>query len=163
MDRRILDVFYSRDISPAKIAVQAISREYGNILKVGIRGRMEPDDRFFSRERQQFDADLLLTSLMNYDNLFLWIIHEDMFSDGLNFVFGCAIPFKGAVLSTFRLRSKDLIEKEAVHEIGHVLGLDHCKNECVMMFSNSLYEAMLKPKSLCDLCKEKLRGMYGHV
>ncbi len=70
----------------------------------------------------------------------------------MNFVFGVAHPGKAAVLSTHRLDSLDLINKEAIHETGHVLGLQHCNNECVMQFSNSLYEAKAKPATLCERC-----------
>lgn len=71
----------------------------------------------------------------------------------MNFVFGVAHPGKAAVLSTQRLDSLDLIKKEAIHETGHVLGLQHCNNECVMQFSNSLYEAKAKPATLCERCR----------
>ena len=163
MNKRILEIFYSRDRDVAETSMQAIRREYQKILEPKIVGLLELDESCFFREKNQYNADLLLERLKNNKNLFLWIIHKDIFSDSLNFVFGCAIPLKGAILSTFRLKSKDLIEKEAIHEIGHVLGLAHCKNECVMMFSNSLYEATLKPKNLCMSCKEKLRKVYGYV
>ena len=163
MNKRILEIFYSRDRNVAEMSMQAIYREYQKILEPEIVGMLELDKNCFSEERNQYDADLLLTKLRKNKNLFLWVVHDDIFSDDLNFVFGCAIPLKGAILSTFRLRSKDLIEKEAIHEIGHVLGLTHCKNECVMMFSNSLYEAIFKPKNLCDSCREKLRKVYGYV
>lgn len=162
MHRKKLDIFYSRDRDAAEIAMQALYDEYREILEPAIAGLLELDKECFSEDRNQYNADLLLSKMKQKD-LFLWIVHEDLYSDNLNFVFGCAVPFKGAVLSTFRLRSRDLIEKEAIHEIGHVLGLDHCNNRCVMMFSNSLYEALLKPRSLCSFCKEKLRELYGYV
>ncbi|HVQ01245.1 MAG TPA: peptidase, partial [Candidatus Thermoplasmatota archaeon] len=65
-------------------------------------------------------------------------------------------PFRGALLSLYRLPTTDLKEKEAIHEVGHVMGLKHCPNRCVMRFSNSLGEAQRKPLTLCERCKQTL-------
>jgi len=50
-----------------------------------------------------------------------------------------------------------MIEKEVIHELGHIFGLPHCKNKCVMQFSNSLAEAMEKPSHFCQECIKKLK------
>ena len=89
----------------------------------------------------------------------LWIIQKDLYSKGMNFIFGYAMYHWVAVLSTIRLSTKDLIEKEAIHEVGHVLGLQHCSNRCVMQFSNSLWEAKMKPSYLCESCKRKITSL----
>ncbi|ODS39259.1 MAG: hypothetical protein A7316_05990 [Candidatus Altiarchaeales archaeon WOR_SM1_86-2] len=75
----------------------------------------------------------------------------------MNFIFGIASYGRGAVVSIFRLDSLKLIENECIHEVGHVLGLGHCMDYCVMRFSNSLYEAKQKPGYLCEKCKRKLK------
>jgi archaemetzincin len=47
--------------------------------------------------------------------------------------------------------------KEAVHEIGHLLGLKHCANpDCVMHFSNSLQDTDIKDASFCPACQPRL-------
>lgn len=114
--------------------------------------------------RMQYDASNLLNYLIRYTSkvrskepsLSLWVIGDDLYVQGMNFVFGVAQPGKAAVLSTHRLDSLDLIKKEAIHEMGHVFGLKHCNNYCVMQFSNSLYEAKKKPAKLCDRCRALL-------
>jgi len=120
----------------------------------------------YNVNRVQYNASKLLNYLniirstsklrANEDSVSLWIISDDLYVPGMNFVFGVAHPGKAAMLSTHRLDSRDLINKEAIHETGHVLGLQHCTNDCVMQFSNSLYEAKEKPAKLCERCRSLL-------
>jgi archaemetzincin len=47
--------------------------------------------------------------------------------------------------------------KEAVHEVGHTLGLQHCpRGFCVMHFSNSIAETDEKRTVFCDRCSAKV-------
>ena len=49
------------------------------------------------------------------------------------------------------------IIKEAVHELGHARGLNHCnKSTCVMYFSNSLIDTDIKEDNFCDSCRTRL-------
>jgi archaemetzincin len=81
-------------------------------------------------------------------------------------VFGeASFPGKAALISLFRLKPefygvKDDAEvfvqrslKEAVHEVGHTLGLNHCpRSSCVMHFSNSIFDTDTKQSLFCDDC-----------
>ncbi|HEC81490.1 MAG TPA: hypothetical protein ENI42_03580 [Thermoplasmatales archaeon] len=42
-----------------------------------------------------------------------------------------------------------------------MLGLGHCSNRCVMRFSNTLWEAKLKPLHLCESCKQKIFSLLS--
>lgn len=94
----------------------------------------------------------------------LGVTEVDLYSGSLNFVFGQAqILGKAAVISLFRLRgAKEAFHlrafKEAVHELGHTMGLGHCENEsCVMHFSNTLADTDFKNAEFCKTCMGKMK------
>ena len=97
----------------------------------------------------------------------LGVTDRDLYAEGLNFVFGLAeSPGRAAVISLTRLRQSDdaarqraRVVKEAVHELGHTFGLDHCSDpRCVMYFSNTLADTDRKGREFCPSCRAQLGG-----
>jgi len=100
----------------------------------------------------------------------LGVTTRDLYVPGLNFVFGEAhCPGKIAAISLFRLNPKfygqsadnqlfyERAVKEAVHEVGHMLGLLHCRNSsCVMFFSNSILDTDRKKSTFCEKCSTSI-------
>lgn len=129
-------------------------------------------ERDFDKNRKQYRSNVILNTLQVYaakrkDNAHvLGIVDADIFVPELNFVFGEATcPGKAALISIWRLKPEFYeippnIElfgsrsvKEAVHEIGHTLGLRHChRSSCVMHFSNSIFDTDKKQNLFCDQC-----------
>ena len=74
------------------------------------------------------------------------------------------------MISLFRLRAGVNREtyrrralKEAVHELGQMLGLAHCaKPHCVMYFSNCLDDTDRKASEWCESCELKVQTKVKH-
>ena len=119
----------------------------------------------YNPRRRQYLSDRFLARVKKVagDHV-LGITDVDLYTPDLNFVFGQAqLPGKAAVISIARLHSNreelyiSRIIKEAVHEIGHTLGLRHCEDiHCVMHFSNSLMDTDIKGEEYCERCWELL-------
>jgi archaemetzincin len=100
-------------------------------------------------------------------DVILGVTGVDLFVPGLNFIFGLADPRgRCAMISLARLypefygqprnpgRFKERALKEAIHELGHLWGLDHCANPaCIMFFSNSLTDTDRKGPGFCAQCQ----------
>jgi archaemetzincin len=132
--------------------------------------------RAYDARRNQYAAEpflkILLEQKSDFENIPLGLVERDLFEDGLNFVFGVALPFQVALVATARLHEsfygrpedQDLyykrVLKECMHELGHVFGLGHCPDpKCVMHFSNSLADTDYKSYLYCPRCFERVKRM----
>jgi len=136
-------------------------------LGMGLHDPLPVPESAFNVERSQYQSSLFLDIIKGLEgDKVLGVTNVDLYTPHLNFIFGQAeVNGKAAVISLFRLKFdadekkfKDRMVKEAVHELGHTFGLDHCPNpKCVMHFSNCLADTDFKGKRYCEECKKLLR------
>jgi archaemetzincin len=146
---------------PQKIA----ERFPGRQIRIAPQGLAHPDYAFAPR-RNQYQAGPILEQLSRFDphaQRVLGVADLDLFTPGLNFIFGQAQSggptamialarlhpeFWGQPANQQRFQERTL--KEAVHELGHTYGLEHCRlPTCVMHFSNTLAETDRKSDHFC--------------
>jgi len=138
----------------------------------------------YNASRRQYLSSVFLRNIIDYAkikrgreefNKILGVTDVDLYAPSLNFIFGEA-QFLGeaAIISLYRLRpefygdqpNRNLLSeraiKEAVHEIGHTLGLNHCSNpSCVMHFSLHIGMTDRKRKEFCEMCHLKIEEMLN--
>jgi len=129
----------------------------------------------YNERRRQYSSSQILQKMHSFIEVkkqekVLAIADVDLYVERLNFVFGEAeLGGQFAIISLARLRQSffelpeneglflERTEKESVHELGHVYGLQHCPDpSCVMYFSNSLMDTDRKGASFCARCRQIL-------
>jgi archaemetzincin len=132
----------------------------------------------FDQNRCQYHSTMLLAQMLTHppwsgadaggtgEPTTLGVTGVDLFVPVLTYVFGEAeLGGRAALVSTHRLRPEAYglppdpvllakrLAKEAIHELGHTLGLTHCREaSCVMHPSTYAEEIDLKSDALCSAC-----------
>jgi archaemetzincin len=134
----------------------------------------------YDRTRGQYHSTPILRQLArvrpHQAERLLGVADVDLYVPELNFVFGEADADRGvAIFSLARLhqrgsdpRARALFLKraatEAIHELGHTYGLDHCtSSRCVMWFSNTLAESDRKGLAFCLNHASQLARVHSHA
>lgn len=134
-------------------------------VKVSILSGTDIPEKSLNPKRNQYDSKHFLKLVKGYPgDKVLGITDVDLYAETLNFVFGQAeVGRKAAVISLHRLKGDrsiyhSRIVKEATHEIGHTIGLGHCKKySCVMHYSNCLEETDIKGEKFCMDCGKEMK------
>jgi archaemetzincin len=131
--------------------------------------RAEPEDAFDAQRKQYSSAHILrqlVGSVPEGAMSMLAVTRQDLFIPMLSFVLGQAqLGAPAAVISLARLHQEfyglppdqrlvvERAVKEAVHEVGHTVGLTHCANNtCPMSLSNNVFHVDIKGAQLCSSC-----------
>ena len=129
----------------------------------------------FDSRRGQYYATALLRRLHDFEGdeeeRVMGITRLDLFVPILTFVFGEAeLGGRCALVSLKRLDERfyglpareellrERMVKEAVHELGHTLGLRHCEDwRCVMTSSHAVDRLDVKEAEFCQECRRAIR------
>lgn len=152
-------------------------------LRLGVKSRVETTPMrlasdAYRPQRQQYRADMLLDDVdarVPEGEALLGVVGEDIYEPGMNFLFGISYEGRGsALLSIARVdegererRASAALRatraaKLAVHEVGHSLGLGHCRTpRCVMSYSDHVAELDSESDRLCARCRERLRRLQA--
>jgi len=130
----------------------------------------------FNASRGQYCSTEILARLATSADRNAWrtlaVAGFDLYIPILTFVFGEAqLPGTCALVSIHRLRQEvyglppdrkllqERLRKEAVHELGHTLGLTHCSDgSCVMASSHAVEWIDLKTEDFCPACRAQVRN-----
>ncbi len=153
------------DIAPS--ITEMIRNELERVFAYRFRvyARIPLPEKCYMEDRGQYNAACILEQLLKYPGYrVVGIVSRDIAYPEFNFLLGLASADGHACLiSVYRLqhenthRYMERIKKEIMHELGHTFGLKHCKNECVMRFSNTVFESDIKPAKFCDECACKIK------
>ncbi|PRR68706.1 archaemetzincin [Neomoorella humiferrea] len=123
---------------------------------------LEPPAAGWDTFRGQYDVHFLLEALLapQGKDLVLWLVSVDIGDPWHSYVFGAAGKQR-AIVSTARIENLEDVCKEACHEVGHLLGLQHCRNNCCMRPSWTVRGIQNKPANLCEQCCNLLASLKG--
>lgn len=121
--------------------------------------------------KKQYNADSFFSEAesTDYDSLLL-VTDTDMYLGPLNYVFG---HYKGnaGLVSLRRIDPiwdhrddpqtfRDRLLNESAHQIGHTIGLSHCKKPCVMNHVSDVLDIDKRPPSFCKPCAKTVEKHF---
>ncbi len=139
-----------------------------------------PSD-LFDPVRGQFRAEDLVRYLRDQiptsSPLRLGVTEADLYAMDMDYVFSISILKQGASIVSYRRLDNtfyslprndrvlyERVVKEALHELGHGIGLEHCTQPCIMYFAHqSLMEIDTKPLRFCPECTRRLNLLLGRT
>ena len=146
---------------------QTLSKKMNFRLQSGIVFRL-PEEAHNSKTNQYYAVPILSKLELlkgSEDEIILAVTEEDLYLPSQNFVFGQANSVgRTAIVSFLRLKpeyyglpesinlTRERLFSVALHQIGHLLGLKNCSDECVMMAVATVNELDKRSEGFCYNC-----------
>ncbi len=89
----------------------------------------------------------------------IWVVDVDLFLRDVGTVFGCSAG--RCAIATISGLSRRGGMNVVMHEIGHILGLDHCSERCLMCLARDSNGVENRPFALCDKCYQIAKRISG--
>lgn len=161
--RAHLDLIPLGNLDPLAASIMGAHIQAVLGLDTRIRAVRAKPDYAYMPVRNQFDASKIIKSLAAETDgapLKLGVLQSDLSIPILTYVYGeSQLGGKAAVVSLHRLFDIDRqvvylrAAKIGVHEVGHLLGLEHCwQAGCLMRFSKQLEQLDRLALGFCDSC-----------
>lgn len=161
--RAHLDLIPLGNLDPLAASIMGAHIQAVLGLDTRIRAVRAKPDYAYMPVRNQFDASKIIKCLAAETDgapLKLGVLQSDLSIPILTYVYGeSQLGGKAAVVSLHRLFDIDRqvvylrAAKIGVHEVGHLLGLEHCwQAGCLMRFSKQLEQLDRLALGFCDSC-----------
>jgi len=147
---------------------RAIRKKFG--CRVRVAKRVERLDAAYRHSCGQYSVDRLLRLLAGYrepPNIerVLAVTLDQLFDKSQDVIAGYAhFRSRVGVVSLSHLVGAKLRRRMVVtafHELAHMYGLTHCKNDCLMRWRESSNEKFGLPSHFCRKCARQLREVRG--
>lgn len=137
-----------------------------------IKPKIELTPDLLSPSKKRYDALKILYKFKSSENILIITEKDITAKKGQNSEWGVLglgfRPGTVCVVSTFRMKRNsnetkilDRIRKVSIHEVGHNLGLDHCKNDihCLMNDANGTISQVDREKIwICKKCENQIKN-----
>jgi len=151
-------------VDPLAVSIVAANLQAHLGLNTSLQATRSNPEYAYMATRQQFDALKVIKALSREVRevyFRLGVTSLDICTPILTFVFGeSQLGGSTALVSTNRLQAKgadkayERAAKISLHEVGHLLGLEHCwEVRCLMHFSRDVEQLDSLPLSFCETCQ----------
>ena len=173
-DRAHLNIVPLGAVDELTVSVLAANLQAVMGLNTDIRPRLPKPEYAYQHGRRQYDAGTIINSLVSVagtKSLTLGVTRYDICTPILTFVFGeSQLGGKAALISLYRIsdEKKEVTGTRAakigLHEVGHLLGIGHCRtSDCLMCFSANLEKLDQLPLWFCDACMYEISRRLRHL
>jgi len=137
-----------------------------------VKNKIDFTNDILTKSKVRYDADKILQKFKSDEYVVILTEKDIACKDGIYpewGIFGLGLcPGKTCVISTFRLKRNvteltvmERLKKIVLHEVGHNLGLDHCKNDkkCLMNDADGTIKQVDSENIwLCNKCSKQIKN-----